>query len=224
VVPAWQNLYLPGGASDGGNLSSEEVRGSITEDNAWSFGRQMALNFGDHPAVSMWVFGGDASSNNTEANKAIWRLIASGIRSTDNEHRIAYHTPTVAHDQNNYVGEWWMEILAPQTGHTQNEEATAAQLGVSVAVSDVPVWAGEPRYFGIDFPWIPPNLRNPGVEEMRLDAQAAADVGVAGYVYGDAGRWRWCRPGGDTSPCDPDNIFASFGDAERAVIDVFGAP
>lgn len=224
LVPAWQNLYLPGGESDGRNPASDTVRASLTDANAWAFGLQLAEEFGSHPGVSMWVFGGDASSNNTEQNKAVWRLVASGIKSTGDEHRIAYHTPTAAHDQNNYAGEWWLDIAAPQTGHGQAGDKTQTELETSVAAYGVPVWSGESRYFNIAFDWISPAFRNPGIDEMRADAIAAKEAGVGGFVYGDAGRWRWCRPGGDTTPCDPENIAASFGDAERAVIEVFRAP
>ncbi|NNF64078.1 MAG: DUF4038 domain-containing protein [Acidimicrobiia bacterium] len=224
VVPAWQNLYLPGGASDAGNAASDEVRGSINETNAWAFGRQIAEAIGSHPGVSMWVFGGDASSNNTEDNKAIWRLVANGIKSTGNEHRIAYHSPTAVHDQNNYAGEWWLDVAAPQTGHTQTSDAAQLQLEASRGAYGVPVWSGESRYFNIDFDWIPAAFRNPGVNEMRNDALAAEAAAVEGFVYGDAGRWRWCRPGGDLTPCSRDDIGASFGAAERAVVDVFRTP
>lgn len=56
---------------------------------------------------------------------------------------------------------------------------------------------------------------------MRADAVAARNAGVTGYVYGDAGRWNWCGGFGDSTPCDRNDISASFGAGEEAVIDVF---
>ena len=103
LVAAWQNLYLPGGGADAGIASSDQVRGTITTANSYAYGRQIAAAFGDHPAVSMWVFGGDAGTNNTNANKAVWREMARGVRDAGNQLSITYHTPTSEFDQLNYA-------------------------------------------------------------------------------------------------------------------------
>ena len=221
LVPAWQNLYLPGGGADAGNPTSDGVRGTITETNARAYGRHVAEAFGWHSAVSMWVFGGDAGTNNTEANKAVWREMAIGVREAGSRLSITYHTPTSEFDQLNYAGEPWLDFISPETGHGQDAAETGAELATAKAVYGLPVWAGEARYHHIDFTWVPEAFRRPGTAEMAADAQAAADAGVSGYVYGDAGRWTWCAGFGDASPCDANDIAASFGEAERAVIDVF---
>ena len=221
LVPAWQNLYLPGGGADAGNPTSDGVRGTITETNARAYGRHVAEAFGWHSAVSMWVFGGDAGTNNTEANKAVWREMAIGVREAGSRLSITYHTPTSEFDQLNYAGEPWLDFISPETGHGQDAAETGAELATAKAVYGLPVWAGEARYHHIDFTWVPEAFRRPGTAEMAADAQAAADAGVSGYVYGDAGRWTWCAGFGDASPCDANDIAASFGEAERAVIEVF---
>ncbi len=226
LVVAWQNTYLPGGATESGHRA--QVHGSIHTGNARAYGWHMVEQFGDHPALSMWVYGGDAGHNNTDANKAVWREMAAGMRAAGNQTTISYHTPTSAGEHGtfrhlNYAGEPWLDIIAPETGHQQPASETERELRLANQVYDIPVWAGEPRYFNITFDWINPTFRNPGVTEMVADAQAAKRAGVAGYVYGDAGRWNWCLFGvaGDATPCDPNRIEASFGTAERAVIDVF---
>ena len=81
------------------------------------------------------------------------------------------------------------------------------------------MWQGEARYFGIDYHWVGA-FRDPGVPEMIDDAQAAENAGVAGYVYGNGGRWGWCTSV-TTQPCNVNNIGATFGAAEEAVIDIF---
>lgn len=221
LVVAWQNLYLPGGGADAGIPTSDGVRGTITTNNAYAYGRQMATAFGDHPAVSMWVFGGDAGTNNTEANKAVWRQMARGLREAGSSTEITYHTPTSEFDQLNYAGEDWLDFIAPETGHAQDAATTEHELRSAARAYGIPVWQGEPRYFNIDFGWVNAAFRNPGVAEVRADAQAAENAGVAGYVYGDAGRWTWCAGYGDSTPCRADDIAASFGEGERAVIEVF---
>lgn len=221
LVAAWQNLYLPGGGADNGVSSSNSVRGTITTANAYAYGKHIAEEFGDHPAVSMWVFGGDAGTNNTEANKAVWREMARGVRDAGNGLSITYHTPTSEFGQLNYAGESWLDFIAPETGHAQDAGTTEAELRSVKSAYGTPVWQGEPRYFNINFDWVNAAFRNPGVTEVEADAQAAENAGVSGYVYGDAGRWTWCAGYGDSSPCNANNVAASFGEGERAVIDVF---
>lgn len=221
LVAAWQNLYLPGGGADSGVGTSDSVRGTITTANAYAYGRHIAEEFGDHPAVSMWVFGGDAGTNNTEANKAVWREMARGVRDAGNGLSITYHTPTSEFDQLNYAGESWLDFIAPETGHAQDAAATESELRAAKDVYGLPVWQGEPRYFNINFDWVNAAFRDPGVSEVQADAQAAENAGVSGYVYGDAGRWTWCAGYGDSSPCNANNVAASFGAGEAAVIDVF---
>jgi hypothetical protein len=221
LVAAWQNLYLPGGGADNGVATSNAVRGTITTNNAYAYGRHIAEKFGDHPAVSMWVFGGDAGTNNTEANKAVWREMARGVRDAGNTLSITYHTPTSEFGQLNYAGESWLDFVAPETGHAQDALATESELRAAKQAYGKPVWQGEPRYFNINFDWVNAAFRNPGTNEVRADAQAAENAGVSGYVYGDAGRWTWCAGFGDSTPCNANNVAASFGDGERAVIEVF---
>jgi len=224
LVVGWQNLYLPGGGADNGNPVSNTVRGTLTVDNAAAYGEQMVDLFGDHPAVSMWVFGGDAGTNNTEENIEVWRVMAAAVRAAGSTLEITYHTPTSPFDQLNYAGEEWLDFIAPETGHGQDAAETESELVAAANAYQIPVWQGEPRYFNINFNWVNAAFRDPGVEEVEADAQAAENAGVAGYVYGDAGRWNWCQGWGDSSPCDPDEIADSFGAGEAAVIAVFANP
>ena len=224
LVAAWQNLYLPGGGSDAGNPRSDAVRGTISVENSYAYGAQLVEAFGDHPAVSMWVFGGDAGSNNTEANKVVWRNMANGVRDAGSTLDITYHTPTSEFDQLNYAGETWLDFISPETGHGQIAAETQSELLAAADAYQIPVWQGEARYFNINFDWVPAEFRNPGVAQVRADAVAASNAGVAGYVYGDAGRWNWCGGFGDSSPCDRANVWASFGAGEEAVINVFREP
>ena len=221
LVVAWQNLYLPGGRSDEFLAKSDLVRETIDTSNAYAYGEQMVEAFGDHPAVSMWITGGDAGSNNTVENVEVFRIMAQAIRDSGSTLDITHHLPSGYFDHFTYVDEPWLDFISPETGHIQEASVTEDEL---IAVGEgygLPVWQGEARYFNISYDWIPAEANNPGVAEVRADAIAARNAGVAGYVYGDAGRWNWCLGFGDSTPCDAANIADSFGAGEAATIEVF---
>lgn len=225
ALVAWQNLYLPDGRADSSDPASNEVRGIIDESNACAYGVQMVEAFGDHPAISMWVLGGDAGGNNGERQKQIWSIMhdcMAPLTSLD----FGHHLPTAYNVSNPdgdghliYTDADWLDMAAPETGHNQGAEQTFLQLAAAVEAYDIPVWQGEPRYHGLDLPWLG-TYRNPGVEEIIADAQAAEDAGVSGYLFGSSTRWNWCTYG-TTLPCSREDMGATFGDAEAAVIDIF---
>ncbi len=225
LLVAWQNLYLPGGGSDDGVALSDTVRGTLDTSNAYAYGQQMVDAFGSHPAVNMWVFGGDAGTNNTADNIAVWRTMKDAIRDSGSTIDIGIHLPPVPFDPLLYRNEGWLAFGAPEIGHLPDPVRAVRDLQASVAAYDVPIWMGEARYYNSNFAWLAPQWRNPGAAEMRADAQYAKQAGVSGYLYGDAGRWNWCSGHGDTTPCDRNNIAASFGPGEAAVMNVFaGSP
>ena len=223
MVVAWQNLYLPGGRSDEFLAKSDLVRETIDTSNAYAYGQQMVEAFGDHPAVSMWVTGGDAGSNNTAANVEVWRIMTQGIRDAGSSLDITHHLPSSFFDHFTYVGEPWLDSISPEMGHIQLADETEDELIAVGEAYGIPVWQGEARYFNISFDWIPEDRNNPGVAEVEADAIAARNAGVTGYVYGDAGRWNWCLGFGDATPCDSANIADSFGGGEEATVAVFAA-
>lgn len=137
-----------------------------------------------------------------------------------------HHLPTAYSVSNpngdghlNYTDAYWLDMVAPETGHTQTAAQTQSQLTRAVNAYIIPVWQGEARYFGINYPWVG-SFINPGVQEMIDDAQAAENAGVAGYVYGNGRRWGWCLSS-STQACDVNNIGATFGPAETAVVNIF---
>lgn len=225
ALVAWQNLYLPDGRADLNNSVSDEVRGIIDESNACAYGVHMVEEFGDHPAISMWVLGGDAGGNNGERQKDIWSVM-HGCMEPLTDLDFGHHLPTAYNVSNPdgdghlvYTDAEWLDMAAPETGHNQGAAQTFAQLAAAVAAYDIPVWQGEPRYHGLDLSWLG-TYRNPGIVEVIADAQAAEDAGVSGYLFGSSTRWNWCTYG-TTLPCSRDDMGATFGDAEAGVIAVF---
>lgn len=225
LLPAWQNLYLPGGQSDAHVPASDLVRETLTTANAWAYGVQMVDAFGDHPALSAWVFGGDGGTNNTAANIEVWEIMADAIRAEGSTIDIGIHLPPYEFDSLLYQDVDFLDFAAPEVGHNKTPARGQWEMEQAVDAYDVPVWMGEARYFNNDFLWLPVEWRNPGAAEMAADAQASKNAGVSGYLYGDSGRWNWCAGYGDSTPCDPNNIADSFGPGEDAVIAVFqGTP
>ena len=224
LVIAWQNLYMPQGGADSGNAKSNQVRGILNEGSACSFGTQMVEAFGDHPALGMWVLGGDAGGNNAgaigERNKAIWGTVAQCMKDAGTEIKFNHHLPTARFGGHlNYTDADWLDMIAPETGHNQNAAQTKTDLLAVKNAYSIPFWQGEARYFGINYDWVGA-FRNPGVAEMVADAQAAKEAGVGGYVYGNGGRWGWCTSV-TTQACNPNAIANTFGEAERQVIGLF---
>ncbi len=216
LVIIWQNSYFPGGKAGPASVS-----GTLNSGNACEYGRQMVRAFGDHPALSMWVLGGDAGSNNTNANKAIWGTMAGCMKNEGTQLKFNHHLPTRNFGGHfNYTDASWLDMIAPETGHNQNASTTEDQLRQVVNAYDIPVWQGESRYFGINYDWVG-QWRNPGLTEMVADANAAKNAGVSGYVYGNGGRWGWCTSV-TTQACNPNNISATFGQPEVQVLKVFG--
>ncbi|NNE47545.1 MAG: hypothetical protein HKN37_12900 [Rhodothermales bacterium] len=219
----WQNSYLPGGDPNHG------VAGLIHAGNAAAFGRQVMDRVGDHPAIDHWIVGGDAGSNNTDANIEVWRTMVPAFEGDGR--RIVYHSPTSHGSESdpnntyrhlNYQNEGdWLDVAALETGHRQSATITEQQLRRGVETYNpkgIDVWAGEPRYTGYLGPSDKWPYENYGKDVAVADAKAALRAGVTGYVFGTWARWTWQYQG-----FDPDNPQNSFSDIEDAVLEVFAS-
>ena len=82
-----------------------QSRQTLTVDNAAAYGRQVVAAFGDHPAVGMWIFGGDAGTNNTAANIEVWRIMADTMRAEGTALDIGIHLPPYYFDSLLYQNE-----------------------------------------------------------------------------------------------------------------------
>ena len=161
--------------------------GRLNRDNAYEVGRQLGEAFGDHPAVSMWVAGGDNFRSSEDPE--IWRRLVDGLREAGADQPVGYHTS--ADDHLRFADEVWLDFLAPQTGHCRDAGWPQERLTEVVAATDKPVFASEMRYEGIQPSW----CNTPGgvvsAEAVLADARAAVSAGVAGIVYGHNDRWQW---------------------------------
>ena len=204
ILPAWQNTYFPGGCA--GPSSAE---GTLTASNIEAYAEQVA-RLSDEEGISFWVAGGDAGCNNTSGNEDLWDSFFQRFDELGVPQEVSLHTPVnltgngtfSTSEFNLYQDAPWLDAIAPETGHNQNEQFVLEALTNVRESYQLPTWQGESRYFNINFDWVRPEFRNPGVQEVVADARAALESGVSGYVYGDAGRWHWCAGFGDSTPCD----------------------
>ena len=121
----------------------------------------------------MWVTGGDAGSNNTDANIEVWRVMTQAIRDAGSTLDITHHLPSAFSNHFNYVGEPWLDFISPETGHIQLADETETQLAEVVDAYDVPVWQGESRYFNISYNWIPAE-RNSDTRFVCVNARGSS--------------------------------------------------
>ncbi len=229
---AWQNTYLPGGGT-----GAAAARGILTTSNAADYMTYIAGLWDGHSAIEAWLTGGDAGTNNTDANIQVWRNMATAYQGNYSEKPFWYHSPTSNGNEGstsnpfrhlNYQDETWLSVAGIQSGHSQDASTTQTEMTTAVSTYNakgIDVWEGEPRYYKIDFTWIPVQFRCPDEADVVATAQAGRNAGVQGYVYGDSRRWNWM---GGFGTCDvaysPANLALTFGTQETSVLEVFAAP
>ena len=166
--------------------------GALNADNSYSLGRQLGELFGDHPAIEHWVAGGDNFGSVEDG--AIWANMVSGLREAGATQPVGYHPPAYPGPNGHlrFVDEWWVDFIAPQTGHCQDAGTTHDELEAAVDATWKPVYAGELRYEDIDPSWCsPPGGAPVPASSVIEDIEAAYTAGVSAIVYGHNERWQW---------------------------------
>ena len=166
--------------------------GALNKDNSFSLGQQLGALFGDHPAIAHWVAGGD--NFGSQEDPAIWANMVSGLREAGAAQPVGYHPPAIPGTNGHlrFVNEWWVDFIAPQTGHCQGEDTTHTELSNVVNATSKPVYAGELRYEDINPSWCSPPGGSPvPPSSVIADIRAAHTAGVSAIVYGHNERWQW---------------------------------
>lgn len=166
--------------------------GALTKNNAYTLGQQLGGLFGDHPAIAHWVAGGD--NFGSKEDPAIWANMVSGLREAGATQQVGYHPPAIPGPDGHlrFVDEWWVDFIAPQTGHCQDSDRTYDHLSNVVQATSKPVYAGELRYENISPSWCTPPGGSPVPPSSVLaDVQAAHNAGVSAIVFGNNERWQW---------------------------------
>ncbi|MCP4248988.1 MAG: DUF4038 domain-containing protein, partial [bacterium] len=172
--------------------------------NARTFGRHLAAELGDHPAIEWWIMGGD--NFESVEDPEIWAELTRGLQVGGANQRVGYHNPGGG---GRFQTEWWNQLGLMQTGHCGPVDTN--QLRGFIAGHNGIAGQGEPGYTGINASWC--NYHEIGVDDVAQGMQASLDAGSAFHVYGDVRRASW-----GTARWDSD------GRGFTAVRETFGSP
>lgn len=160
----------------------------VNPNNSYAWGQQLGARFGNHPALDLWVMGGDNFYNIEPC--AVWGNMAAGIRAGGSTTpRIGYHTAAKDVERLHCINEAWNEIQLPQTGHCQAANITQIQLTTVSNATAKEVWAGELRYEAIVPTWCTPVPS--GAAAVLADVQAAVAANMDAILYGHTERFQW---------------------------------
>ena len=165
-----------------------EQYGLLNEDNAYDWGQQLGGRFHDHPAIQAWTLGGDAGTD--EPRTQFWTNVSSGLTDAGVTGDLNFHTGSSPARRVNQIDAPWNTGQLVMTSHCADTGLATARLNTVMAQSDIPVWAGEPRYEGIYPSWCP-DPYVPTAQDIVDDALSFVDAGVAGILYGHNERWQW---------------------------------
>ena len=173
--------------------------------NAYDYGVEIAQAIGNHPAVGIWIFGGDAETCYAEVE--VWRNLSQGLKANGANQQIAYHTasstfglgsPNLNSRHIKWATESWLNILYPQTGQCPSPANSQAQLQALKTYTqqqgiNKPIHSSEMRYEttkGQNPTFCNPRT-NLDAAAHRADALGALNAGVNALVYGHHDRWQW---------------------------------
>ncbi len=197
----------------------------ITEANAYNWGSQLGTRFGNHPALDMWVMGGDNFHNFESCN--IWANMVNGIKAGGSTApKIGYHTAAEPQKRLHCINESWNQVQLPQTGHCQEAYLTESHLLAINNATTNEVWAGELRYENMDPSSWGGSCTTISTDAAAVlaDAQAAVAAGVDAMLYGHTDRFQWGVGGYGTTGMGFASVQASFNaPGETAVFNYLGS-
>ena len=190
---------------------SVEEYGLLNENNSYNWANQIGERFRDHPAIQTWTLGGDAG---TDASRTqLWTNAVNGLRDAGVTGDINFHTGSAPARRVNQLNASWNTSQLVQTSHCAGTALATSRLEAVMAEADIPVWAGESRYEGIDATWCNPPVSIPTAQDIVTDAASFVNAGVAGIIYGHNERWQWGH-----------GLEGSSGNGFNSVRDSFSAP
>ncbi|MEE9416940.1 MAG: DUF4038 domain-containing protein [Acidimicrobiales bacterium] len=216
LAAIWGVTYLNDFFAPGGCLVNQ---GPLNASNSGLLGRQLDDAIGDHPALELWILGGDnfCDRSQDQEDPAVWANLADGLRHDGSSIPLAYHTPGTRKGQQKFIDEPWVEIVAAQTGHCVNDVFMRLELAELLSKTAKPVIAAELRYEAIapSFAECPAHGEDNPVTpaDVVADVEGALTMGVVQIVYGHNERWQWGL-----------GTDGSAGNGWQSVKDSFGAP
>ncbi len=228
MVAAWGSAYLNEIVDQDGECLLN--KGPLKRRNARFLGQQLGEAIGTHPALSMWMLGGDNWCDNDSMSEdpKVWSNMKAGLRAAGSMQPTGYHTGGWRSAVLKFIKEPWIDNFAVQSSHCRTASEAAEIIEAAMDRTSKPVIAAEMRYEAIEPPWCDdPTDAAPGrpvtPADVLSDAKAAKALGTWGYVYGHNERWLW--GGGDHGSTGKD--FRSvqdsfFAPGEQAILDLFG--
>lgn len=203
LLPVWGQLVV------GENWMGETFQKTVTEGNAYGFGKWIGNRYRNKQHI-LWCLGGDRQPVHKGINyKNVWRNMAeglseglSGTRLKYNENHeqwkklmITYHAcyeaetgecSTMSYWDDN---EAWISFIMLQSGHgltPKNYDLVAKEYSRE---HTMPVWDGEPAYEMMPTSWPPVESGFHGSWMVRKRAYWSLLAGSFGHTYGHASVW-----------------------------------
>ncbi|MEM8899584.1 MAG: glycoside hydrolase family 140 protein [Bacteroidota bacterium] len=193
----------------------------FNQENARSFGEFLGKRYKNSPVV--WILGGDRNPANEEV-EAIWRAMADGLRTGDEDtHLITYHPRGAANSATWFHEADWLDLNMYQSGHAKRGNTLILDLAeenyqkkpVKPFVEGEPAYEDIPVAFWEFIDWdteskIPPEALTEGgiirdtahfqkgyfnAYDIRVHAYWNLLSGACGYTYGNNAIWQMFKPG-----------------------------
>ena len=229
MVAAWGAVYLNEVIDQDGICKLN--KGVLDRTNAYGLGYELGDKIGSHPAISMWMLGGDnwCDGDSDAEDKRVWINMKEGMRDAGSMQPTGFHTAGWRAAILKFIDEPWIDVWAVQTSHCRTAEEATKIMAAAMDRTDKPVIAAEMRYEAIEPPWCDDPETDAGpdrpvtADAILADAKAVKELGTWGYVYGHNERWVW--GGGDLGSTgrgfrSVQNSF--FAPGEQLILDLFG--
>lgn len=162
-------------------------------ENAKKYGDIVGNRYKDFKNI-IWIMGGDRQGGGN--NFPVWKAIAEGIKSVDNNHLMTYHPMGYNSSSTWFQNEKWLDFNMMQTGHSERSYAVYSKLLVADYNKKPvkPTFDGEPRYEDHPHNWKPKELGYFDDVDVRQAAYWDLFTGGFGHTYGCHAIWQMLIP------------------------------
>lgn len=204
LLPAWGQLIV------GHNWMGECFEKTVTEENAYEYGRWIGARYRDKNHI-LWCLGGDRQPVHLGTDyRNVWRFMAEGLAEGITGKRLKYNQPDplwqellityhVCYEAETGEcstmsywddGEAWISFIMLQSGHglaPKNYELVKKEYDRE---KTMPVWDGEPAYEMMPTSW-PKITSFHGAWMVRRRAYGSLFAGAFGFTYGHCSVWQF---------------------------------
>ena len=161
--------------------------------NAAIYGEFLGKRYKDKPII--WILGGDRPVE-SDAQLAVWRAMAQGIRKGDGgSHLMTYHPMGLRSSSEWFQNDAWLDFNMLQSGHAARDLIDWGMVWSDYQKQPVkPVLDGEPNYEDHPINWQPDNGYFTDFD-VRKQAYFAVFAGAFGHTYGCHDVWQFYATG-----------------------------